>query len=157
MTHKACGPECAVELAQREKTAKQRKESREKREKLKTRSDHLREAQTVFNAFIRERDKDMPCISCGRFHQGSYDAGHYRSVGACPELRFNEDNVHRQCVPCNQHKSGNVVEFRIGLVARIGELRVAELERKHEPRKYTIDEAKAIKDEYRIKLKGLTA
>ncbi len=158
MTHKVCGKvECAVDLVQRERTAKQRKESRAQREKLKTRQDWLREAQAAFNAYIRERDKDLPCISCGRFHQGSWDAGHYRSVGACPELRFHEDNVHRQCVPCNQHKSGNVVEFRIGLVARIGVGRVAFLEQKHAPRKYSIEDAKAIKAEYKARLKALQA
>lgn len=85
----------------------------------------------------------QPCISCGRYHQGKYDAGHYRSVGACPELRFCEINCFRQCVPCNQHKSGNIIEYRINLVKRIGADKVAWLERQdHEPKKYTIEDCK---------------
>jgi hypothetical protein len=155
MTHKTCGPDCALELAQRERISKQRKESREKREKLKTRSEHLREAQSVFNAYIRERDSDLPCISCGRYHDGQYHAGHYRSVGAAPHLRFSEINVHKQCSACNNHKSGNVLEYRIGLIARIGQERVAEIESDNTIRKWTIADAKSIKAEYREKLKGL--
>jgi hypothetical protein len=155
MGQKVCGQGCAVvyAIAQKEKIV--RKEIAVRREAIKTRSQWLAEAQTAFNAFIRERDSHLPCISCGRFHTGSYDAGHYRSVGSMPALRFNEDNCHRQCVPCNQHKAGNVVEYRIGLVARIGVDRVAFLEGPHEPAKFTIDDAKAIKAEYKAKLKAL--
>lgn len=154
--------ECAIKHAEskRAKTLesharKVRKEIREQREKLKSRADWLREAQAAFNAFIRERDKDKPCISCGRFHTGSWDAGHYRSVGAAPALRFHEDNVHRQCVPCNQHKSGNVIEYRRGLVARIGAARVEWLEQEPPPAKFTIEDAKRIKAEFKSRLKDL--
>jgi len=54
------------------------------KEKIKTRSEHLSDVQKAFNAFIREQDKNEPCISCSKHHQGQYHAGHYRSVGACP-------------------------------------------------------------------------
>jgi hypothetical protein len=124
---------------------------------LKTRSDHLKEAQTAFNAFIRERDKNDPCISCGRFHTGQYHAGHYRTVGSNPELRFEELNVHKQCAPCNNHKSGNIVEYRIRLKAKIGEDKVDWIEGFHEPKHYTIDEIQEIKSMYSKKLKQLKA
>ncbi|WP_258530002.1 recombination protein NinG [Pseudomonas aeruginosa] len=68
----------------------------------------------------------------GAFHDGQYHAGHYRSVGSHPELRFDEDNVHKQCAPCNNHKSGDVVNYRINLVAKIGAAAVARLEGPHE-------------------------
>jgi hypothetical protein len=150
-----CGPACAVKLAQESRAKIERHNVRVRKEAIKTRSDWLREAQAAFNAFIRARDEHLPCISCGRYHLGAWDAGHYRSVGSMPALRFHEDNVHRQCVPCNQHKSGNAIEYRIGLLARIGAERVAFLEGPHEPAKYTIDDAKAIKAEYKAKLKAL--
>lgn len=167
----AASPECALRIAVKHReneekaTARRlrqikrrvRKETKAKLEKLKTLSQWLKEAQVAVNAYIRERDKNEPCISCQRFHQGSYDAGHYRSVGAAPELRFHEDNIHRQCVPCNQHKSGNAIEYRIGLVKRKGLEVVEWLEGPHPPKKYTKDEAKAIRDEYRAKLKALQA
>lgn len=164
MTHKVCGPDCAQALAlevrnkaERRAAAAERVKDRAKRETLKTRQQWLKEAQTAFNSWIRWRDRDLSCISCGRHHRGAHDAGHYRSVGAMPALRFHEDNVAKQCVPCNQHKSGNVLEYRIGLLARIGAERVAFLEGPHEPAKHTIEDAKRIKAEYKAKLKQLTA
>lgn len=134
-----------------------RKSLREAKAKAKPRSKWLAEAQAAFNKWIRLRDADRPCISCGRHHTGKYDAGHYRSVGSNPALRFSELNVHKQCVPCNQHKSGNAVEYRIGLMARIGIEGVEWLEGKHEPKHYTIDDLQAIKKMYIQKAKDLAS
>lgn len=155
MGQQVCSAPCASSFARRLREQAERKEMRARKAALMTRSDYLKSAQTAFNAYVRERDKDLPCISCGRFHQGSYDAGHYRSVGAQPALRFHEDNCHKQCVPCNQHKSGNAVEYRLGLIARIGVERVESLEQEHTPAKFTIEQAKAIRDTYRAKLRAL--
>jgi hypothetical protein len=124
---------------------------------MKSRADWLREAQAAFNRYIRLRDHDKPCISCGRQHQGQWHAGHYRSVGACPELRFEELNVHKQCAPCNDHLSGNIVEYRRGLIERIGIDRVEWLEGNHAAKKYTIEEIRAIKAEYTRKAKDVRA
>jgi Bacteriophage Lambda NinG protein len=86
----------------------------------------LKKTQDVFNRWIRNRDKDKGCISCG----GSVDhAGHYFSQGHHSILRFSEDNVNGQCIGCNTYKHGNLIMYRIGLVKRIGEERVEELER----------------------------
>lgn len=158
----ACGIECALAIVadKRGKKAQadqkqEKKADRAKREKLKSRADWLREAQTAFNAFIRARDAGKPCISCGRHHQGQYHAGHYLSVGARPELRFNELNNNLQCAPCNTYLSGNAVLYRKALIDKIGLDMVEWLEGPHEPKKYAIDEIKAIKKEYTQKLKEL--
>jgi hypothetical protein len=132
-----------------------RREIRAARERIKTRGDHTKEAQAAFNEWVRLRDAAFPCISCGRHHQGKYDAGHYRTVGSNPALRFEPLNCHKQCVPCNQHKSGDIVNYRINLVQRIGAEMVAWIEGPHEPRRYTIEELKAIKAEYRAKTREL--
>lgn len=160
-TQKVCSPECAIKLArdnaQKAQERAEKKKQRERKAKLKSRSEWLKEAQSIFNKFIRLRDKDQPCISCGRYHQGQYHAGHYRSVGACPELRFCALNVHKQCAPCNDHKSGNIIEYRINLVNKIGADKVAWLERQdHEPKKYTIEDCKTIIKYYKAKIKELT-
>lgn len=152
---KVCGADCAAVHAAAERKRLDAKQTRERKAALKTRQDHLGDAQAVFNRYIRARDAALPCISCGRHHTGAWDAGHYRSVGAQPALRFHEDNCHKQCVPCNQHKGGNAIEYRLGLIARIGAERVDFLEREHPPAKYTIDDAKRIKAEYTAKLKNL--
>jgi Bacteriophage Lambda NinG protein len=132
---------------------KWRKEKKERKEALKTRSEWMQDLQDVFNTFIRTRDKDKPCISCGTF-TGKMNAGHYKSVGGSPELRFNELNVHKQCEYCNTHLSANLIEYRIGLVKRIGVEQVEFLERKdHAPLKLTVDEIKEQIKVYRDKIK----
>lgn len=156
-----CSWECAnayttklAEKRKRQDEANKRKEYREAKEKQKTRADWMREAQQAFNAYIRERDKDFGCISSGRT-TGAWDAGHYRSVGSCPELRFNELNVHKQSVHDNQHLHGNLIEYRKRLIERIGLDKVEWLEGQHEPKKYTIDDLKELKRIYKEKLKEL--
>ena len=132
---------------------KWRKEKKERKEALKTRSEWMQDLQDVFNTFIRTRDKDKPCISCGTF-TGKMNAGHYKSVGGSPELRFNELNVHKQCEYCNTHLSANLIEYRIGLVKRIGVDKVEFLERKdHAPLKLTVDEIKEQIKAYKEKIK----
>jgi len=154
-TQTACGWMCALAQVPEKREKLRRKENLAAKKKLKTRSTHLKEAQTVFNKYIRVRDEKEPCISCGRHHQGQYHAGHYRSVGAAPELRFVELNVHKQCSVCNNFKSGNALEYRINLIKKIGVDQVEWLEGKHDPKKYTIDQIQDIKAEYRQKLKQL--
>lgn len=152
-----CSIDCAIKYSKDNRVQERvnRKLNKIARDKIKTRSEHLSDAQKVFNAYIRARDKNQPCISCGRFHAGQNHAGHYRTVGAHPELRFNELNCHLQCSVCNNHKSGNIVEYRINLVKKIGQANIEWLEGHHEPKKYTIEEIKQIKTEYRLKLREL--
>ena len=157
-----CGVACAKELAasirgkaEKQAAIKQRKADRERKDKLKSRADLAREAQAVFNQWVRLRDADKPCISCGRHHEGQYHAGHYLSVGARPELRYEPLNVWKQCSPCNTHLSGNAVLFRQALVREIGLDRVEWLEGPHQAKKYTADELRAIRDLYRAKLREL--
>ena len=127
------------------------------KENAKTLGQLAKEAQAEFNKYIRLRDANKPCISCGRWHQGQWDAGHYRTVGANPELRFEELNVHRQCAPCNNHKSGDIVNYRWNLVQRVGQDKVDWLEGPHKAKKYTREQLKEIKRVYREKAKQLQA
>jgi hypothetical protein len=161
-TQVVCSPKCALahapansEKARKAIAQRDRREIQVRKEKLKSRADHLREAQTAFNEWIRLRDADRPCVSCGRHHEGQYHAGHYRSVGANPELRFEPLNVWKQCAPCNTHLSGNLVNYRLSLLQLIGAEQVEWLEGPHEPRKHTVDEIKNIKTEYRAKTREL--
>ena len=157
MGHVACSPRCALDIAKAKKIKKHAQETNAMRRQMLSndRRHQMKRAQSAFNDYIRERDKDLPCISCGRYHQGQYHAGHYRTVGSNPELRFSELNCHKQCAPCNNHKSGNIVEYRINLKMRIGPEKLAWLEGPHEAQKYTIDDLKEIARLYRHKLKVL--
>lgn len=116
-------------------------------------------AQREVNRYVRERDRGLPCISCDVpvNYDGQWTAGHYRTTAAAPHLRFNLDNLAKQCGQCNYHKSGNIPAFRIGLIARIGLARVEALENDNSTKKWERDELIAIRKEYLGKWKALRA
>lgn len=132
-----------------------RKRLAEKKQQVKPLSYFIKQAQQAFNEFIRYRDREEACISCGRHHEGQYHAGHFRTTGANPELRFNEDNCHRQCAPCNNHLSGNLIAYRPALIAKIGQARFDALMGPHEMPKWKREDYIRIRDEYRAKLKAM--
>lgn len=156
-----CSPKCglAIKDVNKDKARKslaqiERKAIKERKEKLKGRGDYVREAQQAFNEFIRWRDRlaGHACISSGRpldWAGNAVDAGHYRSTGSAPHLRFDERNCHAQSKQDNRYLSGNAVDYRIGLIARIGLEAVEALEADQTPRKHTIEELKAITAKYR--------
>jgi FtsZ-binding cell division protein ZapB len=162
-----CSPKCAlatveVQKAKEKKSLAQagRRDIKVRKEALKSRGDHMREAQQAFNEYIRTRDQAAGhfCISSGKpldWSGNAVDAGHYRSVGSAPHLRFDERNCHAQSKQDNRFLSGNAVDYRIGLIARIGQEAVDALESDQSVRKYTVDEIKAIKAEYRAKTREL--
>lgn len=141
--------------AQKEAEKADRKRLAEKKQQVKPLSHFIKQAQQAFNEFIRYRDRHLPCISCGRHHEGQYHAGHFRTTGANPELRFDEDNCHRQCAPCNNHLSGNLIAYQPALIAKIGQSRFDALMGPHELPKWKRDDYIRIRDEYRNKLKAL--
>lgn len=148
MGQKVCGIECAKAIAVKKREKVEKVADKAKRESLKTLSDWRKEAQTAVNAYVRVRDADKPCISCGRHHQGQYHAGHYLSRGAHPELSLDERNIHKQCSVCNNHLSGNQIEYRKGLIARYGIEYVEWLEGPHQPKKYSREELEALKTDF---------
>ena len=163
----ACSPKCALDLVAKKREAerksiqqRERRELKTRKEKLKGRGDYLRDAQKAFNEFIRWRDRiaGHACISSGRrldWTGNSVDCGHYRSVGSAPHLRFDERNAHAQDKHDNRWKSGNAVDYRIGLIARIGLEAVEALEADNEPRRYTVEDLKEIAAKYRAKVREL--
>lgn len=153
---KVCSTKCAVILSKELKSKKARVEKRKALEALKTHKDWLKDLQKVFNSYIRKRDKNKGCISCGCSLIGrKFDAGHYRSVGSSPHLRFNENNVHGQCVPCNRNQHGNIVEYRKGLIKRIGLDELLKIEYNHTTEKLSIPEIKEKITEYKEKVRQL--
>lgn len=154
-TQKVCGVTCAISSAKKETVKKEAREwSEEKKvrkEKLKRQSDWLQDLQKVFNAYIRLSQKGSKCISCE--NPNPSDAGHYRSVGAHPELRFEEKNVNLQCRKCNGYWGGNLIEYRKGLIRKYGVKIVERLEGPHEAVKLSIPEIKAKIAYYKHKIK----
>jgi len=160
MTHTACSPECALEVARLKRERAEKADTRVRLAKLKTRSDWLKSAQHAFNAWVRMRDQiaGHPCISSGKpldWSGNAVDAGHWRSTGSAPHLRFNENNCHAQSKHDNRYLAGNAVEYRAGLIKRIGIEAVEALEADNTPRKYSIQDLQEIEKHYKLKLKQL--
>jgi hypothetical protein len=163
-----CSIDCAVTLGQEavaKKKAKakaaDRKETKEKLDAMKTKPELVELAQKAFNAFVRARDAGKDCISCRRPLQGpqiggAFDCGHYRSVGSAVHMRFVEENAHGQCKYCNSRLAGNHVEYRRGLVDRIGLEAVERIEADTTLRKYTHQDLREIAKRYRAEARRLT-
>jgi hypothetical protein len=125
------------------------------KENLKTTSDWLKEAQAVFNKYIRERDKGLNCISCNK-PPLKKNCGHYYSQGGHSNVRYDEDNCHLQCEHCNTYLSGNLLNYQIGIEKRIGAERLIELQgRAHLEKKWSVDELKELIKKYKEKYKQL--
>lgn len=147
--------ECMQAFIKDAKDKKWKKDKKKMQEDLMTTSDWLQKLQReYFNPYIRLRDHNLPCISCG-IRTGQMHAGHYRSVGHSPSLRFNENNVNKQCAQCNNYKRGNVAEYRPNLVKKIGVEAVEYLEREdHEPLNLSVPEIKGLMTVYKLKIKN---
>lgn len=166
---KVCSPACAHALTSAENAknaakakALEAKQDRARRNALKTIPELKKEAQIAFNAYIRARDHlaGHACICCGRPLDwgrlgGAVDAGHYRSTGSADHLRYDEDNCHAQRADCNRYGAGRAVDYRIGLLGRIGAKRVEALEADNTPRKWTRHDLERIKREYTVKARNL--
>ncbi|MFJ2491378.1 recombination protein NinG [Pseudomonas iridis] len=177
-----CGYKCGLAIkdvnqAKARKALDQigRAEIQVRKEALKTRSDHLKDAEKAVRDYRRiyELSIGSGCISCGESQEsilaaqgwktgGAFDAGHFLGKGARPELRLMPNNIWLQCKSCNAGSSkyarkGQTVSqaFREGLIARIGLEAVEALEADHAPRKETIEQLKAITAEYRAKTREL--
>ena len=162
---KVCSPLCALEISRQATEKKKAKEAQEDRKKTREKLDAMRTkpqlvkiAQVSFNKYIRERDLLKPCISCGKppsTESNQTDAGHFRSVGSAPHMRFVEDNVHGQCKHCNQYLAGNVLAYRKKLIERIGLTRVEQIESDQTVRKYTKEGLQEIARHYNAEAKRL--
>lgn len=162
---KVCSPTCALahskDLTERKKAkeaAQDRQQTREKLKAMETYPQLVKKAQTAFNGYIRARDAGKPCICCGKplgAEPNTFDAGHYRSVGSAPHMRFVEDNVHGQNKYCNNYLSGNHVAYRAGLIQRIGLRAVELIESDNTLRKYTKEALIEIARHYREETRKL--
>lgn len=150
-----CGIVCAIDRANKLNLDKKNKDwNKEKkviRDRLKTISDHEKAARKYFQMWIRKRDQNLPCISCGATESIQWDAGHFYKAEVFSGLIFDEKNVHKQCVRCNRYLHGNDLEYREGIIKRYGQEYFKSLESTKDSKrnhKYTILELKQIKKKY---------
>ena len=150
--------ECVRVWVESEKTKQWKKTKAKMKNDLLTIQDYIKLAQQTFNKYINLRDKKLPCISCGKPITGRVNASHYFNANNHWNVRFNEFNVHSSCITCNQYLSGNLIEYRKGLINKIGEeqLTLLELEA-NKTRKFTIEELKETINTYKQKIRQYEA
>jgi len=156
-TQVVCNYHCAQLYADELNREKELKDWKIKKAKMKedlmSLSDWLKIAQTHFNTYIRQRDKDQLCISCQK-PPLKKNAGHFYNANNHWSVRFDERNVHLQCEHCNTYLSGNLIYYRENLIKKIGLEEFEKLSVKaKETRKYSKEELKEIIEVYRNKLK----
>ena len=133
----------------------QKKEARKARKEYnESKKSHWEnKLQVLVNRHVRQRDAGKPCISCGTTKPVQYCAGHYKTRGAHPELRFELRNIFLQCNKnCNLSKSGNIPGYRLGIIERKGQAELDWLDGKHDPLNYTIPDLKDMIDYYKEKI-----
>ncbi len=142
-SQKVCSIKCALRLVQEYKIKENRRRKREFNNN--DRKYLTKKVQATFNKYIRLRDKGKPCISCGRLTGCKLNAGHYKSSGSHPALKFEPDNCHLQCEHCNTYSSGNLIKYRINLIDKVGLKRVEWLEGAHPQKRHTIEELRKVR------------
>ena len=163
---KVCSLTCALSIAslakakrERKAVADDKKATREKLDAMKTRADWAKEAQAEVNRYVRLRDTGKGCITCGAKPEqkagGTMDAGHFRSVGSAPHLRFFTPQIAAQCVTCNRYKGGRALDFRRALVEKRGHEWVEALEAMQGTAKFDIDYLRRIKTIFSKKARRL--
>jgi hypothetical protein len=129
------------------------------RDKLKTLSQYEADAKKSFQKWVRMRDAGLPCISCGNLNTTDWAGGHFYSAGMYSGLMFDERNCHKQCNShCNKFLSGNLLEYRKGLINRYGSEFVQQLDQISDEKrnyKYSKDELIAKKLKFDILIKEL--
>lgn len=146
-----CSHDCALILSQRRIAAKDERDRKAKLLKLQPRSYWMKRAQDAVNAWVRLRDADQPCISCGAMFADAWHAGHFYSTAARQDLRFDPANIHKQCAQCNLFLHGNLIEYRRNLPARIGQAEVDRLSGPPTNPRATVAVLQALEIEYRRK------
>lgn len=104
------------------------------RTKDKSLPDLIRELDTVFSLFIRQRDSNTDgygkCVTCMTYdHYTEMDCGHYasRKHGS---TRHDEQDCAMQCKTCNRMKDGEEEKFAMAIDRRYGQGTSAALKRK---------------------------
>lgn len=137
-----------IEIEKKKKYREKARAKKKREAKKESKSRLTKDLDKVFSIFIRQRGKGK-CISCGAQSEWkNMQCGHYirRSV---MNTRWDEDNCHSQCMPCNVFKSGNYPAYTLALMSKYGADIIEELnERSQQIKKWEKDELKEMIKKY---------
>lgn len=143
--------ECIQAHNETQRLKKARKVKKEYKEQDK--SLQLKLAQQIVNKYVRLRDQEKPCCSCGHISGRQFHAGHYESAGGNQHQRFYTLNIHKQCSICNNHLSGNLVKYRTFMINKYGIEKVEAIEADHSRGNYSVKYLHRLIKVFRKKIK----
>lgn len=150
-----CSYVCALKYNEEKEVLKRVKQMKKD---LVSPKDLEKVAKRVFQKWVRLRDTNLPCISCGTETSKQWDGGHYKKAEIYSGVIFNEFNVNKQCSYCNKHLHGNELNYRAGMIKKYGVGCVESLEslaNRTRQYRYTTDELLEIIKTYKEKTKIL--
>lgn len=157
-----CSTKCAIEYSKAKKEKQQNdlnklRQETKQRDKITT---LIKSVAIICHKYIRLRDKNKPCISCGTPYKPDFDAGHFYPAGKFSTLKFNENNIHGQCIKCNRFNEGNESEYRTNLHLRLSNEQINELDElarleKQNTFKWSREKLIEIRNYYNEKIKTL--
>ena len=119
-------------------------------------------AWTAFSRYIRLREADdngyVSCVTCGttRHWQDGIHAGHFIAKSRGNAIYMHPENVHPQCVRCNLHLHGNLIQYTLYMIEQYGQEKISELEELARTTvKFTADDWLEIETEYKEKADSL--
>jgi len=100
----------------------------QKKKSLETYRQRALKARQLRRRLEESHNGICTCISCGKKDLYSrMQGGHYISR-RCRATELEINNINPQCVSCNQFLSGNVLNYRDGLIDKVGLEEVERLE-----------------------------
>lgn len=152
MLQECCSIPCTIEWGNIKRKAKQKKDNAADRRKMNENnlSHQKKITQQAFNSFIRALEQGQVCISC--LKPKPLTCGHFKTVAACPELRFDPRNAYGQCSQCNggqikyrPHDGTVIKRYTVNLANRMGSEMIVYLNSHHELKHYTCDDLKELR------------
>lgn len=109
-------------LDKKQKEKKEAARTRQRKKELMTRTEWYNKLQKLVNQYITKvRDANGKCCTCCKAAlTSSFDAGHFLTRAARPDIRFELTNIHKQCVSCNQYNGGRPKEYAEFIVKKYG-------------------------------------
>lgn len=156
-TQKVCQYKCAIELIRMEEKKKFKAVTRKMKKEMNDGDKKFQAdlTKSLCHKYIRLRDKNIPCISCGTTN-AKWDAGHYMPSFNNPAIRYHPFNINKQCYRCNQQLSANLTSYRKNLIEKIGLKNVEWLETQKHSYKYTLEDHKEMQEYFKELIRQLS-
>lgn len=121
-----CTMDHAIAYAKEKAPKVRKRQERERKREFQKNDLRIRKAaaKEACHAYIRERDRDKPCICCGKALGNGFHAGHWLESGNNPFTRYDERNIHGQRIDCNYFRGGDSGDYERNLRSRIGDAEV---------------------------------